>query len=79
MVVLGVTRRAAMGTPPPPGLVAQTGAGHEARTAARVAVLLAVQETAEASAAWGKAPGRALPGEVPGRATSAMTVTRAHP
>ncbi|EJK55315.1 hypothetical protein THAOC_24963 [Thalassiosira oceanica] len=64
------------------GLVAQTGAGHGARTAARHAVLLAVQEAAEASVARGRAPGGALPGDVPGRANSAITVitvTRAHP
>ncbi|EJK51449.1 hypothetical protein THAOC_29377, partial [Thalassiosira oceanica] len=66
--------------PPPPGLVAQSGAGHGARTAARHAVLLAVQEAAVASVAWGRAPGGALRGDVPvqGRATSAMMVTRAH-
>ncbi|EJK53438.1 hypothetical protein THAOC_27131 [Thalassiosira oceanica] len=58
--------------PPPPGLVAQSGAGQGARTAARDAVLLAVQEAAEASAARGRAPGGAVPKDVPGRATSAM-------
>ncbi|EJK66755.1 hypothetical protein THAOC_12292 [Thalassiosira oceanica] len=81
VVVLGMTHRTAGETPPPPpGLVAQSGAGQGARTAARDAVLLAVQEAAEASAAQGRAPGGArLPGDVPGRATSAMTVTRAHP
>ncbi|EJK69892.1 hypothetical protein THAOC_08812 [Thalassiosira oceanica] len=52
VVVLGVTHRTAGETPPPPpGLVVQTGAGHGARTAAQDAVLLAVQEAAEASAA----------------------------
>ena len=62
VVVLGVTHRTAGETPsPPPGLVAQSGAGHGARTAARHAVLLAVQEVAEASAARGRAPGGALP------------------
>ncbi|EJK61715.1 hypothetical protein THAOC_17748 [Thalassiosira oceanica] len=79
VVVLGVTN-AGETPPPPPGLVAQSGAGHGARTAARHAVLLAVQEAAVASAARGRAPGGALRGDVPvpGRATSAMMVTRAH-
>ena len=80
VVDLGVTHRKVEETPPsPPGLVAQSGAGHGAGTAARHAVLLAVQEAADASAARGRAPGGDLPKDVPGRATSAMTVTRAHP
>ncbi|EJK60085.1 hypothetical protein THAOC_19627 [Thalassiosira oceanica] len=40
--------------PPPPGLVAQSGAGHGARTTACHAVLLALKEAAEASAARGR-------------------------
>ncbi|EJK72185.1 hypothetical protein THAOC_06307 [Thalassiosira oceanica] len=61
MVVLGVTHRTAGETPPPPpGLVAQSGAGHGVRTAARLAILLAVQEAAGALEARGRAPGGAL-------------------
>ncbi|EJK43666.1 hypothetical protein THAOC_37866 [Thalassiosira oceanica] len=69
VVVLGMTHRTAGETPPPPpGLIAQSGDGQGEWTAARHAVLLTVQEAAEASSAQGSAPGGALPGDVPGPA-----------